>query len=200
MQFLTLVLLAGGATAVTADMQLRAPKRVVAVQPRQTDDSTACDSAAEDIESTMPTPASDLYDFFYTSTGTGSCLSIPTSLTSEWNDYTSSEDAWYSASSDELSSFLDQCTDYDFGLISEYCTEDAGSSHATTTADDAGVTSATAKTTAKTTDKSDETTKTEATKTEATGKTTATAGAAPLREAGIVGAVLAGALGVAVAL
>lgn len=213
MQYSALLLLAATATSVTANMAMPAgvPKRHL-IQARQTDDfaeptdtstasgggdlDSACSTAADIIETSMPTAPADLMDYFSSYAYTDSCIVVPTSLASEYDDYTSSLDSWSSANSDDLSTFLAGCTDYSIDLISDYCTEDAGEASsgvattaATTTADDSPKETGT-----KTSGGS--------TGTKATGSTTttATAGAAAAREVGLVGAVLAGVLGVAVAL
>lgn len=210
MQYSALLLLAA-ATAVTANLRahpIPLPKR--AVEARQTDDfpeptdtsssdpePSGCESSAYSLETSMPTAPPDLESYYASYTSTGSCINVPSSLTSDYEDYTSSVDSWYSANSDDVSSFLDACTDYEVDLISDYCTENADDASSTGGAGSALTTTDDSKSTATSTG----TTKTSATgtKTAATGTTTATAGAA-VRDVGIVGAVLAGALGMAVVL
>lgn len=173
------------------------------------DEPSSCDSAAENLVTDMPTAPADLDTFAQTYTGDDSCITVPASLTSDWDDYSSSVDAWYSESSDAVSSFLAVCTDYELDLITDICTvDDDGSDEGSSTSADAGGGAATAAATT-TDDKSTATAKATATdkssessesKT-ASATVTATAGAAPaVRDVGIIGAVLAGALGAAIAL
>lgn len=213
MQYSALLLLAATATSVTANMAMPAgvPKRHL-IQARQTDDlseptdtstagggdddlDSACSTAAAAIETSMPTAPADLEDYFSSYTYTDSCIVVPTSLASEYDDYTSSLESWSSANSDDLRTFLAGCTDYEIDLTSDYCTEDAGAA--------SGVASTTATTTSDSSAKETGTkTSGDSSGTKASGstKTTATAGAAAAREVGVVGAVLAGVLGMAVAL
>lgn len=222
-----LLLAAAAATSASANVAIPAavvPKRGM-VQARQTDAPTssssssgdddldaACASTADVIETSMPTAPSDLLDYYDTYTYTDSCLVIPSSLKSEWDDYTTSLVSWSSANRDDLSTFLAGCTDYELDLISDYCTTDAaarggsGTAAATATptsdddADDAEETGSSSDASSGTkTSGGDE--KSGGDKTTSGGdKATHTANVAVAREVGVVGAVVAGVLGMAVAL
>lgn len=214
--------LAALAAVASADMQHLAvpglPKR--AIQARQTDtdlgtaDATgtsdaACDSAYSTILSLyaeIPTPAADVESYLSdvaTSTETDVCsYTVPASLSSDYDAWTSDVLSWYSGSAgDIISSAVDQCTDLqdeDSSDVSGVCTSGDASGTAS------GVASASATTT--TSKGASETTKTTGSKTtdsSASATTTHAAtqtGGAAMREVGMIGAVFAGVLGAVVAL
>lgn len=228
MQYSAVLLLELAATTATANLQplaIVAPKRALQARQSQTtdtstadgdddgsddddgfgdddgsddDDSDTCDSAFEALTTDMPEIPDDVYDYAATYTATG-CMSLPTSILSDYEDYTSSLDDWYATSSDDISSFLDYCTDYSLDLSGDVCTDAAeastgvASAKATATTTSDGSESDNGKSTATAKDSSS------SSKTGASAKVTATAGAA-VRDVGIVGAVLAGALGAAMVL
>ncbi|KAH8750836.1 hypothetical protein F5883DRAFT_579035 [Diaporthe sp. PMI_573] len=153
------------------------------------------------IATELPIPDGDLLDWEQSQAGTDPCsiTSIPASLSSQYTSYTDAVLSWYSESSSELYEAISACPQY-AGAVSEVqvCTDLTMASGST------GSTSVIVVTQSDNNGAS-------ATGSAATGSSTGTASGsasssaettagAPLREAGIVGAVLAGVLGVAVAL
>lgn len=221
MQYSALLVLAATASSVTASLGQHAfplPKRAMGIAARQTDTSSSgdddgddesaeCASTAVAIESTMPTPAADIEDYFSTYTYTDtSCVVIATSVASDWDAYTSSLEDWFSSSSAEVVSFVMECSDYGYDVNTGYyvCSDDAtsatsGVASATAVTTTSGASAATGTTSTETGTATTKGSSTSSTRTTASGTVTATAGAA-VRDVGFVGALLAGALGVAVAL
>lgn len=188
MQYSALLLLTVAATTVTANLQPAArPLAYGVVAARQddgegdngegddsdSDDSSSCASELAALSSGMPTLPADLASATIT-TATDGCAILPSSFMSEWNDFASSQDSWYTSASAELDDLLSTCTDYSSFAVS-----------ITRPCVNADVASATA---------------TPTTSRGSASSPSATAGAAAHRDVGVVGAVLAGALGAAIAL
>ncbi|KUI61648.1 hypothetical protein VP1G_08836 [Cytospora mali] len=172
------------------------------------DDDDSCELALMSLASSLPTPDAALASYEATYTPTDSCsYSVPSSLSSDFVSYTSAVESWYSASSDAISSIVSQCPEYagEASEISECPTStgaagSAASASASATTTSTGTAdhsshSASAKSSGSTSSSS-------ATGTAAGSSASASASGsgASGREIGIVGAVLAGVLGVAVAL
>lgn len=153
------------------------------------------------IATELPIPDGDLLDWEQSQAGTDPCsiTSIPASLSSQYTSYTDAVLSWYSESSSELYEAISACPQY-AGAVSEVqvCTDLTMASGSTSSTSVIVVTQS-------------DNNGASATGSAATGSSTGTASGsasssaettagAPLREAGIVGAVLAGVLGVAVAL
>lgn len=169
---------------------------------------TECQASLLAIATELPIPDGDLLDWEQQQTGTDPCsvTSVPSSLSSEYTSYTDAVLSWFTKSSSELYAALSACPQY-AGAVSEVavCTSDLTAASLTTgTASDAtptGSSSSEASATGSSTGTATKSGSSDSTGT-ASGSASSsveTAGA-PLREAGIVGAVLAGVLGVAVAL
>lgn len=167
---------------------------------------TECQASLLAIATELPMPGDDLLDWEQQQTDTDPCsvTSVPSSLSSEYTSYTDAVLSWFTESSSELYAALSACPQY-AGAVSEVavCTSDL-SAATTGTASDAtptGSSSSEASATGSSTGTATKSGSSDSTGT-ASGSASSsveTAGA-PLREAGIVGAVLAGVLGVAVAL
>lgn len=163
---------------------------------------TECQASLLAIATELPIPDGDLLDWEQQQTGTDPCsvTEVPASLSSEYTSYTNAVLSWYSESSSELYAALSACPQY-AGAVSEVavCTSDLTAATLTT-----GTVSGTASEASATGSSTGSATKSGSSSSTGTASGSAsssveTAGA-PLREAGIVGAVLAGVLGVAVAL
>ncbi|KAI3397394.1 hypothetical protein diail_10845 [Diaporthe ilicicola] len=186
---------------------------------RQTDAPTATGSSDADCQATLlsiatelPMPDDDLLSWEEAQTATDPCSisDVPSSLSSDYTSYTDAVLSWYSASSSELLAALSACPQY-AGAASEVqvctslaagaATTGSGSSATTSATGSGSESSATGSAASKSSGS--------ATKSGSSGSTgsatgsasssTETAGA-PMREVGVMGAVLAGVLGVAVAL
>lgn len=193
---------------------------------RQTESTTAptatsgdlsdseCQASLLAIATELPIPDGDLLDWEQSQAGTDPCsvTEIPSSLSSQYTSYTDAVLSWYAESSSELYEAISACPQY-AGAVSEVqvCTElttTSGSSSASASA--TGVTQSDnneASATGSSATGSSTGTATESGSSDSTGTASGSASSsvettagAPLREAGIVGAVLAGVLGVAVAL
>lgn len=174
-----------------------------------------CQASLLSIATELPIPSGDLLEWEQSQAGTDPCsvTSIPATLSSQYSSYTDAVWSWYSESSSELMAAISACPQY-AGAVSEVqvCTK------ATVTGGGSAEPSVTATTQSDGSEPSES-----ATGSAATGSSTGTAtesgssdsagtasgsasqsvettAGAPLREAGVVGAVLAGVLGVAVAL
>lgn len=163
---------------------------------------TECQASLLAIATELPIPDGDLLDWEQQQTGTDPCsvTEVPASLSSEYTSYTNAVLSWYSESSSELYAALSACPQY-AGAVSEVavCTSDLTAATLTT-----GTVSGTASEASATGSSTGTATKSGSSSSTGTASGSAsssveTAGA-PLREAGIVGAVLAGVLCVAVAL
>lgn len=170
---------------------------------------TECQATLLAIATELPMPDGDLLDWEQEQTGTDPCsvTQVPSSLASEYTSYTDAVLSWYAESSSELLAALSECPQY-AGAVSEVavCTSSLTDlTMATGTASGASATGTGSGSAASATGSSTGT----ATKSGSSSSTGTASGSAsssvetagaPLREAGIVGAVLAGVLGVAVAL
>ncbi|KUI68508.1 hypothetical protein VM1G_04323 [Cytospora mali] len=169
------------------------------------DDDYSCELALMSLASSIPTPDAALASYEATYTPTDSCsYSVPSSLSSDFVSYTSAVESWYSASSDAVSSIVSECPEYagEASEISECPTStgaagSAASASATSTTGTADHSSHSASTKS-----SGSTSSSSATGTAAGSSSSASASGsgASGREIGIVGALLAGVLGLAVAL
>lgn len=185
---------------------------------RQTDSSdtptatglsdTECQASLLAIATELPMPDGDLLEWEQEQTGTDPCsiTDVPSSLASEYTSYTDAVLSWYAESSSELYAALSACPQY-AGAASEVavCTSSLSAAEATTTGSASGA-SATGSGSSASATGSSTGTATQSGSSSSTGTASGsasssveTAGAA-VREVGIVGAVLAGVLGVAVAL
>lgn len=155
---------------------------------------TECQATLLAIATDLPMPDGDLLEWEQEQTGTDPCsvTEVPSSLASEFTSYTDAVLSWYAESSSQLYAALSECPQY-AGAVSEVavCTESL-SAEATATGTSGSGSSASASGSSATQSGSSSSTGTASSSAE-------TAGAA-VREVGIVGAVLAGVLGVAVAL
>lgn len=170
-----------------------------------------CESAYSTILSLyteIPTPAPDVASYIASYTATDDCTySVPASLTSDYDAWTSDVLSWYSGTAGEIiSSAISQCTDLsteDSSDISGVCTSGAAGGSTVS-----GVASASATTT---NSKGETSTGTAASETKTGSKTTGSSASATtteaaqtngaaMREAGAVGAVFAGVLGAVIAL
>lgn len=190
---------------------------------RQTESTTAptatsgdlsdseCQASLLAIATELPIPDGDLLDWEQSQAGTDPCsvTEIPSSLSSQYTSYTDAVLSWYAESSSELYEAISACPQY-AGAVSEVqvCTEltttsASGSASASATQSDNNGASATGSSaTGSSTGTATQSGSSDSTGTasgSASSSVETTAGA-PLREVGIVGAVLAGVLGVAVAL
>lgn len=190
---------------------------------RQTESTTAptatsgdlsdseCQASLLAIATELPIPDGDLLDWEQSQAGTDPCsvTEIPSSLSSQYTSYTDAVLSWYAESSSELYEAISACPQY-AGAVSEVqvCTEltttsGSGSASASATQSDNNGASATGSSaTGSSTGTATQSGSSDSTGTasgSASSSVETTAGA-PLREVGIVGAVLAGVLGVAVAL
>lgn len=190
---------------------------------RQTESTTAptatsgdlsdseCQASLLAIATELPIPDGDLLDWEQSQAGTDPCsvTEIPSSLSSQYTSYTDAVLSWYAESSSELYEAISACPQY-AGAVSEVqvCTEltttsGSGSGSASATQSDNNGASATGSSaTGSSTGTATQSGSSDSTGTasgSASSSVETTAGA-PLREVGIVGAVLAGVLGVAVAL
>lgn len=166
-----------------------------------------CQASLLSIATELPIPSGDLLEWEQSQAGTDPCsvTSVPAALSSEYSSYTDAVLSWYSESSSELIAAISACPQY-AGAVSEVqvCTKVAttgGSVEPSATAgtqSDGSEASATGSSTGTATESgsSDST----GTASGSASQSVETTAGAPLREAGIVGAVLAGVLGVAVAL
>lgn len=206
----SIFLLAVAGASVSANMQaLHVPVPNRALEARQTGSSTSEDegcisalTALEAIITSIPTPPADLESYVETATAAtvDPCtLDLPDSLTSEYSAYSTSVVSWYSANSAEINSALSQCTEYSSyeSEIAGICTSSAVQDSAATTTAATFTTTTGAATGAKTT--AGGATGSSATKSSSSATTAATAGAA-MREVGVTGALLAGVMGIAMAL
>lgn len=209
------------AAAVSANMermvvpvpQLAAERAIAA---RQTDSFSsdfptssldpACESATDElytIFAAVPTPASDLENWAETATAVSddSCdFSVPASLSSEYNDYSSSVVAWYSSYSSEIEDAISECTD--LGLdVSDFSVCTANDALTTGTASGTSkVASVSATTTSSGTKTTASGTSTKSSSSSSSATSAAATAGAAAREVGIVGAVVAGVLGAVIAL
>ena len=168
---------------------------------------TECQATLLAITTELPMPEGDLLEWEQLQSGTNPCsvTEVPSSLSSQYTSYIDAVLSWYSASSSELLDAISACPQY-AAAVSEVqvCTSSlsaettgSGSASGATATESDGEASATGSSTG---------TATESGSSDSTGTASASASSsaetagAPIREAGIVGAVLAGVLGVAVAL
>lgn len=169
---------------------------------------TECQASLLSIATELPIPDGDLLDWEQQQTGTDPCsvTEVPSSLSSEYTSYTDAVLSWYAESSSELFAALSACPQY-AGAVSEVAvctsslTADAGQTTGTASNGTATGTGSGASATGSSTGTATESGSSDSTGTASgsASSSTETAGA-PMREVGIVGAVLAGVLGVAVAL
>lgn len=188
---------------------------------RQTESTTAptatsgdlsdseCQASLLAIATELPIPDGDLLDWEQSQVGTDPCsvTDIPSSLSSQYTSYTDAVLSWYAESSSELYEAISACPQY-AGAVSEVqvCTEltttSGSASVSATQSDNNGASATGSSATGSSTGTATESGSSDSTGTasgSASSSVETTAGA-PLREVGIVGAVLAGVLGVAVAL
>ncbi|KAG6367015.1 hypothetical protein INS49_001197 [Diaporthe citri] len=170
---------------------------------------TECQASLLAIATELPIPDGDLLDWEQQQTGTDPCsvTEVPSSLSSEYTSYTDAVLSWYAESSSELYAAISACPQY-AGAVSEVavCTSSLTGLAATTgTASNATATGTGSSSEASATGSSTGTA-TQSGSSDSTGTASGSASSsaetagAPMREVGIVGAVLAGVLGVAVAL
>ncbi|POS78743.1 hypothetical protein DHEL01_v202864 [Diaporthe helianthi] len=160
-----------------------------------------CQESLLSIATELPNPSDDLLEWEMSQAGTDPCsvTSIPASLSSQYSSYTDAVWSWYSESSSELIAAISACPQY-AGAVSDVqvCTE-------------VTMTGASANPTVSVVTQTDGSEPSTTTGSAATGSSTSTpsgsasqsaetTAGAPLLEAGIVGAVLAGLLGVAIIL
>lgn len=172
----------------------------------------ACQTAILSFADTLPTPDAALESYEATYTASDSCsYSVPASLSSDFDSYTSALYSWYSASSDAFYSVLSECPQY-AGEASamDVCTSAAAG--AATSASGSGTSDASATATgsvsgSSATESSTKTSAKSSAKSSSTGSATgssasasASGSGASAREVGIVGAVLAGVFGAVIAL
>lgn len=166
---------------------------------------TECQATLLAIATDLPIPDGDLLEWEQSQSGTDPCsvTEVPSSLSAEFTSYTDAVLSWYAESSSELYAALSECPQY-AGAVSEVavCTSSL-SAEATATGSASNATgtsgsgsSASASGSSATQSGSSSST---GTASGSASSSAETAGAA-VREVGIVGAVLAGVLGVAVAL
>lgn len=169
---------------------------------------TECQASLLAIATELPIPDGDLLEWEQEQTGTDPCsvTSVPSSLSSEYTSYTDAVLSWYAESSSELYAALSACPQY-AGAVSEVavCTSSLSAEATTTGSASSNATASQSGSSASATGSSSGTA-TESGSSSSTGTASGsasssveTAGAA-VREVGLVGAVLAGVLGVAVAL
>lgn len=167
---------------------------------------TECQATLLAIATDLPMPNDDLLSWEQEQTGTDPCsiTEVPSSLSAEYTSYTDAVLSWYAESSSELFAALSECPQY-AGAVSEVavCTSSlsaeataTGSSASNATGTSGSGSSASASGSSATQSGSSSST---GTASGSASSSAETAGAA-VREVGIVGAVLAGVLGVAVAL
>ncbi|KAL1862835.1 hypothetical protein Daus18300_008332 [Diaporthe australafricana] len=215
-----LVVMALAASASANLFPAHVPIRRDFLVARQTDAASPtgssddqCAASLLSIASTLPDPGNDLLDWEETQTDADPCgaTDVPPSLTSQYTSYTDAVLSWYSASSSEVFAALSSCPQYADAALSQVnvCTSGlgaaaTGSSGANASATGSGSSGSSAATasassgasgTATSSGSSDSTSS-------ATGSASSSAetAGAPMREAGVVGAVLAGVLGLAIAL
>lgn len=170
-----------------------------------------CQATLLSIATELPVPDGDLLAWEQSQTDTDPCslTDVPSSLSSQYTSYTNDVLSWYAESSSELFSAFSACPQY-AGAVSEVavCTSSL-SAEATTTGGSASSgtnASATGTGSGASATGSSTGTATQSGSSDSTGTASGSASSsvetagAPMREAGIVGAVLAGVLGVAVAL
>ncbi|KAG8167273.1 hypothetical protein KVR01_002962 [Diaporthe batatas] len=168
-----------------------------------------CQASLISIATELPTPSDDLLEWEQSQleAGTDPCsiTSVPATLSSQYSSYTDAVLSWYSESSSELIAAISACPQY-AGAVSEadVCTKvtmtsgsvEPSATHAT--GSDSSEPSATGS--AATGHSTGTATESTGTASGSASQSTETTAGAPLREAGIIGAVLAGVLGVAVVL
>lgn len=206
MQSSALFLITVAAATVTANLQPLAgaiSKRAIEVRQDDEsgegyDDSDTCESEWESMAAAIPTAPADLQDTL--TIDDDGCAIIPASLTSDWDAYTSSLDSWYTAASEELDTFTATCTDYSSAYTYEIvtCVDEAVAESTTPVA---GTSAKSTGPTTTGTARISSVSSTVTAKSPSSNTSTANGAAATgIRDAGIVGVVLAGALGAAIAL
>lgn len=168
-----------------------------------------CQATLLSIATELPVPSGDLLEWEQSQTDTDPCsvTDVPSSLSSQYTSYTNDVLSWYAESSSELFSAFSACPQY-AGAVSEVAVCTSGlSADATATGSASGTAaSATGTGSGASATGSSTGTATQSGSSDSTGTASGSASSsvetagAPMREAGIVGAVLAGVLGVAVAL
>ncbi|KAK2614576.1 hypothetical protein N8I77_001387 [Diaporthe amygdali] len=190
---------------------------------RQTDSSTSpsatsggssdeeCQAELLSIATALPIPDDDLLNWEESQTDTDPCsiTDVPSSLTSQYSSYTDAVLSWYSASSSELLSALSACPQYaDAASEVQVCTSSLSAEATATGSGSSASATGGSSATGSASGASGSSTGT-ATKSGSSGSTSSATGSAsssaatagaPMREVGIMGAVLAGVLGAAVAL
>lgn len=170
---------------------------------------TECQATLLSIATELPIPDGDLLEWEQSQTGTDPCAvtGVPSSLSSQYTSYTDAVLSWYSASSSELLDAISACPQY-AGEVSDVqvCTSSLSAEASATGNGSASGSAATATGSGSSATGSSSGTATQSGSSDSTGtasgsasSSTETAGA-PMREAGLVGVVLAGVLGVAAAL
>ncbi|ROW05199.1 hypothetical protein VSDG_00473 [Cytospora chrysosperma] len=168
-----------------------------------------CEIALMSIAASLPTPAPALESYEETHEATDPCYySVPSSLSSDYDSYTSSVYSWYSASSAALASILSTCPEYADDTSEALCSTAmvaaaTSTSGASATATTTGTASSHSSMETHSSSSSSGSSSGSSSTTASSGSSTSAAAfgsGASAREIGIVGAVLAGVLGVAVAL
>ena len=150
-----------------------------------------CQSSILSIAESVPTPDAALSSYEATYSPTDSCsYSVPSSLSSDYSSYSSAVYSWYSANSDAMSSIISECP--------QYAAETSEVSECSATATGTGSSDSSATGTAS--GSSETGSSSTGTSTGSSASASASGSGASAREVGIVGAVLAGILGAAVAL
>lgn len=215
-----LVIMALAASASANLFPAHVPIRRDFLAARQTDTASAtgssddqCQATLLSFASTLPDPGNDLLDWEESQTDLDPCSAtgVPATLTSQYTSYTNAVLSWYSASSSELLAALSACPQYADAAASQVdvCTSGLGaaataSSGANASPTGSGSSGSTAATASGSSGASSSATKSGSSS--STGSATGSASSssetagAPMREAGVVGAVLAGVLGLAIAL
>lgn len=166
---------------------------------------TECQATLLAIATDLPIPDGDLLEWEQSQSGTDPCsvTEVPSSLSSEFTSYTDAVLSWYAESSSELYAALSECPQY-AGAVSEVavCTSSlSAEATATGSASNATGTSGSGSSASASGSSATQSGSSSSTGT-ASGSASSSAeiAGAAVREVGIVGAVLAGVLGVAVAL
>lgn len=174
----------------------------------------ACEGLALSLAASLPTAAPALESYEATYAATDPCsYSVPSSLSSDYSVYTDAFLSWYSASSAAVFSILSECPEYadEAATAIEVCSTATGLAAAGTTAASSGSASESTATgsasgssaTGSSAAGSSSPAKSSGAASTASGSAasaSASGSGASAREVGIVGAVLVGVLGVAVAL
>ncbi|ROW09756.1 hypothetical protein VMCG_02148 [Cytospora schulzeri] len=169
-----------------------------------------CEMLLMSMAATIPTPAPALESYEETYSATDPCsYSVPKSLSGDYDDYTSSVYSWYSASSVAVYSILSECPQYadetaGIAVCSTATGLAAGGSGSSTSVSSAGssatTTGSASGSSAATGSSGSSSSSSTGTASGSSASASASGSGATAREIGIVGAVLAGVLGVAVAL